>query len=115
MDQNHKSNSTLNSDWEERTLCSDENCIGIIGPDGCCKECGKPFDPTNAKRQESEVSDSTESDWLSDESSSDTDDQEAFEPGADWQNRQLCSDENCIGVIGTDGCCKECGKPAKNK
>ena len=25
----------------ERTLCSDGNCIGIIGPDGRCTECGK--------------------------------------------------------------------------
>jgi hypothetical protein len=31
------------SDWGERTLCSDESCIGVIGPDGRCKECGKPF------------------------------------------------------------------------
>ena len=28
-------------DWENRTLCSDGNCIGVIGPDGKCKECGK--------------------------------------------------------------------------
>ena len=30
-------------DWENRVLCSDESCIGIIGPDGRCKECGKPY------------------------------------------------------------------------
>jgi predicted amidophosphoribosyltransferase len=24
-----------------RKLCSDESCIGIIGPDGVCVECGK--------------------------------------------------------------------------
>ena len=30
-------------EWEERTLCSDESCIGIIGPDGRCNECGKPY------------------------------------------------------------------------
>jgi len=29
--------------WENRILCSDESCIGVIGPDGCCKECGKPY------------------------------------------------------------------------
>jgi hypothetical protein len=22
-------------------LCSDESCIGVIGPDGRCKECGE--------------------------------------------------------------------------
>ena len=31
--------------WDERTLCSDGACIGIIGPDGKCKECGKPYNP----------------------------------------------------------------------
>ena len=33
-----------NADWEERTLCNDKNCIGIIGTDGYCKECGNPFE-----------------------------------------------------------------------
>jgi hypothetical protein len=31
-------------DWENRTLCIDGNCIGVIGADGLCKECGKPYD-----------------------------------------------------------------------
>jgi hypothetical protein len=30
-------------DWESRQLCSDESCIGVIGPDGRCNECGMPF------------------------------------------------------------------------
>jgi hypothetical protein len=29
--------------WENRTLCSDESCIGVIGPDRRCKACGKPY------------------------------------------------------------------------
>jgi hypothetical protein len=29
--------------WNERTLCSDGNCIGVIGSNGYCKECGKHF------------------------------------------------------------------------
>jgi len=32
-----------NEDWENRVLCSDGSCIGTIGPDGRCKECGKPL------------------------------------------------------------------------
>lgn len=32
-------------DWDNRVLCSDGTCIGVIGPDGRCKECGKPYDP----------------------------------------------------------------------
>ena len=27
----------------ERVACSDGSCIGIIGPDGKCTECGKPY------------------------------------------------------------------------
>jgi hypothetical protein len=30
-------------DWENRRLCSDGNCIGVIGADGRCRECGKPY------------------------------------------------------------------------
>jgi hypothetical protein len=29
--------------WENRRLCSDESCIGVIDQDDHCKECGKPF------------------------------------------------------------------------
>ena len=35
---------------------------------------------------------------------------EAAHPASDWDNRRLCSDGSCIGVIGPDGRCKECGK-----
>ena len=30
-------------DFARRKLCSDGTCIGVIGPDGRCKECGKPY------------------------------------------------------------------------
>ena len=36
-----------------------------------------------------------------------------FDSDEDWDNRILCSDESCIGVVGSDGKCKECGKPLK--
>lgn len=31
-----------NEELSERVLCIDENCIGIIGDNGCCNECSKP-------------------------------------------------------------------------
>lgn len=34
---------TGNDEWDSRQLCSDGTCIGIIGSDGKCKECGKPY------------------------------------------------------------------------
>ncbi len=35
--------------FAERILCSDGTCIGVIGPDGRCKECGKPYRPEQAE------------------------------------------------------------------
>jgi hypothetical protein len=86
-------------DFDERRLCDDGNCTGLIGPDGRCKECGRPAgsegDP--APRLFAEEDDSpiaAESDAAS-----------AFD-----EDRRLCSDGNCTGLIGPDGCCKECGR-----
>jgi len=97
-------------EWETRTLCSDESCIGVIGSDGRCKECGILYD---GDLKEMPVSaDTTVSEDTTD--SSDVDVLDAEEPIAqvddDWETRRLCSDESCIGVIGPDGRCKECGK-----
>ena len=92
-------------DWDKRVLCSDGSCIGTIGADGKCRECGKPYEgilpeghgvkavPQQAMEDTRQVvQESIESD--------------------DWDKRVLCSDGNCIGVIGPDGKCKECGKPS---
>ena len=108
-------------DWENRVLCSDGNCIGVIGADGNCKECGKPYE---GELPEHDWSSSTQTDVeLQDQFSENENDDEnidvkqAVEEPADgdddWENRVLCSDGNCIGVIGPNGRCKECGKPFK--
>ena len=99
------------SDWENRTLCSDESCIGIIGPDGHCKECGRPYEkPHEQPQAEDEESTSAQSDSQPAEDSL-GEAPPASDSDNDWENRTLCSDESCIGVIGPDGRCKECGKP----
>ena len=90
-------------DWENRVLCSDESCIGVIGPDGRCKECGRPYEQPQAQEIDTEPIDSQPVDDAVEPPTFDSDD--------DWENRTLCSDESCIGVIGPDGRCKECGKP----
>jgi len=28
-------------EWDQRQLCSDGGCVGVIGPDGTCKVCGR--------------------------------------------------------------------------
>lgn len=107
-------------DWVNRKLCRDESCIGVIGPDGRCKECGMPFSPQEKENTTLNPMDAEQNfpDTLSEttidmtentESEIDTSDE--TDNGSDWGNRILCVDESCIGVVGPDGKCKECGKP----
>jgi hypothetical protein len=104
-DLSREKKSAAGDDWESRTLCSDESCIGVIGPDGRCKECGKPFEgeiPPAREKDNAPVEDTPQKD---------PDGEPAPRFDDEWENRILCSDEGCIGVIGPDGRCKECGKP----
>jgi hypothetical protein len=116
------------SEWARRRLCSDGNCIGVIGADGRCKECGKPHageqedvggeDAVLSPAEEpegpapAEADDFAPADAEAEEPGVAAQVEPAPEPGTDdWADRRLCSDGNCIGVIGPDGRCKECGKP----
>jgi len=102
-------------EWEQRKLCSDESCIGVIGPDGRCKECGLPYSgPFDATKTETAPSD-IEEDYSDNEIDQESEEVEEYDTevmtDSEWEQRTLCSDESCIGVIGPDGRCKECGKP----
>jgi len=111
-------------DWEQRTLCSDGGCIGIVGIDGRCKECGKIFKgklPENFglnpkdKIKKSDLIKLNQGNLLDTENNVESrgkevsDEQEEID--SNWENRILCKDETCIGVVGQDGKCNECGKP----
>jgi hypothetical protein len=95
----------------KRRLCPDGACIGIIGADGRCTECGarEPGGPaaepeSPAPRPSDAISHGDEVEvalGAEDESGP------AFDP-----NRRLCSEGDCIGVIGDDNRCPVCGKPA---
>ena len=114
MKQDKQIKSQLDIDWGDRTLCSDGNCIGVIGTDGRCKECGKPLNQEpEGEGPETQEEFDDEDRPFEDESSS-TDENSSVPTDIDWGDRTLCSDGNCIGVIGTDGRCKECGKPFEN-
>jgi hypothetical protein len=93
---------------EGRVLCSDEACIGTIGPDRCCKVCGKAYEgnesldgpdpdamapPTKAADEAAEAADESSSEW-------------SYDPA----ERECCTDESCIGIIGENGVCGTCGK-----
>jgi hypothetical protein len=109
----------------KRRLCPDGSCIGVVGDDGRCKVCGR--DTGGAKSAaaagglavSAAAVTSVDSDVGDDDSDGDTDSEtemaaDAAEPGALSfdPSRRLCSDGNCIGLIGTDGNCNVCGKPA---
>jgi hypothetical protein len=110
----------IDRSWESRVLCSDESCIGVIGRDGRCKECGLPFEgelPANFNqdgsgdaKDESNIASPSEPQPSVESEPNETLESEQLLTDDEWSKRTLCSDESCIGVIGPDGRCKECGK-----
>ncbi|MBI9075718.1 MAG: hypothetical protein JEZ02_09935 [Desulfatibacillum sp.] len=118
MEEDRLEKDMTDEEWENRKLCSDGACIGVIGPDGRCKECGKPYggnlDTEGAFSGQEDLEDEPiqEDEEAADgyQDSPDESDDSSL-PDEEWENRKLCSDGACIGVIGPDGHCKECGKP----
>ncbi len=98
---------------DDRILCSDGACIGVIGPDGSCKECGKTYEGSEALPQ------TDGPDSLLDEVPADSPDDvgqivESRDVPADPSERECCSDEMCVGIIGEDGRCGTCGKTVEH-
>ena len=108
---------TSDEDWDSRVLCSDESCIGVIGPDGRCRQCGKPagpdYQPAGGKQDAVELEAPSEESLENAVATEDEDivDEDLVIDDAEWEQRILCSDESCIGVIGPDGRCRQCGRP----
>lgn len=88
-------------DFAKRELCPDEACIGLVGPDGRCKECGKVSPSAVADPRHQGMADPHP-------------DEEASDFGAE-DGRELCPDDACVGLIGPDGHCKVCGKPGAER
>jgi hypothetical protein len=134
-------------EWAQRQLCPDDGCVGVIGPDGTCKVCGRAaqnwgnermrgLNPEPVEDEDDDDDEDDDEDDADDEDGHDLaqnadelDDQapeddvgddedlgdEPDERGAargEWSGRALCTDGDCIGVIGADGRCKVCGKAA---
>ena len=100
-------------DLGRRILCPDGACIGVIGSDGRCKECG-------AELADEDKADFEEARQAEPEDDGDGEDREpdpahwplmADDGDPELDERELCPDGMCIGVIGANGRCKECGKP----
>jgi len=101
-------------DLENRSLCPDGACIGVIGPDGKCKICGRvgtyQGGPYRSTQSDDEAAAEAEPEDEVEAGPTDGHDDEAETPFDD--DRQLCPDDTCIGIIGADGRCKVCGKVA---
>ncbi len=106
-----------NENWDSRTLCSDESCIGVIGSDGRCRECDKPagsgFTPPTGDGPPDDDEPAVEMPEEVSEPQKTAEDDPVVVDDEDWNRRILCSDESCIGVVGSDGRCRECGRPYK--
>ena len=104
-------------EWDQRQLCPDGGCIGIIGPDGTCKVCGRVAPDWGDERRRGLIAADVGEDGAGDDADADADELSPSAPAAlgevaEWNRRRLCSNGGCIGVIGPDGTCKVCGKPA---
>jgi hypothetical protein len=84
-------------DPTSRKLCPDGSCVGVIGPDGVCRVCGR----TEAQAATGEAAPDIEG--------SVDGGAEAAAGGFD-SSRRLCDDGACLGVVGDDGVCRVCGR-----
>ena len=94
-------------DPTRRRLCADGACVGVIGADGRCGECGRT-EARAAAGEEPEAlggaPDEGDGDPGATASSVAT---SGFDP-----QRRLCDDGACVGVVGDDGACRACGRRA---
>ena len=101
------SDELLRTDFDpaDRELCPDGACVGVIGSDGRCRECGKkaPGGAPGATPAQAEKIEAAAPPVAPRVVEGDS-----FDPS----QRELCPDGACIGVIGPDGRCKECGAPS---
>jgi len=109
------------SEWDQRQLCPDGGCIGVIGPDGTCKVCGRVAPDWGDERRRGLVApEDADAEGEAEAGGGDEDEISPSAPAllgevAEWHRRQLCSDGGCVGIIGPDGTCKVCGKPASGE
>ncbi|MFH2010618.1 MAG: hypothetical protein ABI333_28715 [bacterium] len=107
-------------DPNRRELCPDGACIGVIGADGLCKECGAPSPngpPRDGPEAEAEAALPKEPTAAPKTETVPNVEDEDHAPeetdGFDPNHRELCPDGACVGVVGPDGKCKECGRQAE--
>lgn len=92
------------SSWEERRLCDDGGCTGLIGNDGLCRVCGRAsmFWGDERRRGMKDDDDDDDGAIARDEGTAST--------ASVDDERRLCPDGSCTGLLDIDGRCKVCGR-----
>ena len=99
------------SDWDQRQLCPDGSCVGVIGPDGTCKVCGRAA-PNWGEERTRGLQPEAEPEAAAEPEEERPPRGEPISTDPEWGSRKLCPDGGCIGVLGDDGKCKVCGRSA---
>ena len=94
-------------DLERRELCPDGRCVGVIGEDGRCGQCGHSRE--TVRDSESDARHDAEVTGPPTEAQA-----EAAAADIDPDARVLCWDDRCVGIIGGDGRCGTCGRRGPN-
>jgi hypothetical protein len=89
---------------DERALCPDGACTGLIGDDGHCGTCGRAGEAPAARPAEVAAP--------SEAPTTPTADLPPPQGTPDDDARVPCDDGMCVGVLGADGCCGTCGRRA---
>jgi hypothetical protein len=107
-------------DPQRRRLCADGSCVGVVGPDGRCRTCGMAhpdgpgdgaaFSPA-ALDEDDDLAQADDVGLAADGAPTGHD---AGNEGGFNASRPLCPDGSCVGVLGTDGRCKVCGRTAES-
>ena len=100
-------------EWDRRELCPDGACVGVIGPTGTCKVCGRVAPHWGEERKRGlRPTDPPPDEQEDEDEQAEPRARGAAADGGEWRKRKLCEDGACVGVIGADGACKVCGKRA---
>ncbi len=100
-------------DDEERFLCPDGACTGLLDGDGRCKVCGKVDESVRGRVRPSVASSAVGGGGGDGDGEGDGSGEDDPSAGGDDDERRLCPDGGCTGLIGDDGACKVCGRRAE--
>ena len=105
-------------DSNSRSLCPDDLCLGLVAADGRCNVCGRTGTPPEAAPAapaaplDGEAADGEPASLVASAGAAIPSPSSDGDADAEFADRRLCPDESCIGVLGDDGRCRECGKAA---